>query len=371
MVKTKHDKEHDSKQIESNQGKRASGHAAEKISKDKPKSESPVSPAVMALKELKVTAFSNVFLPRTVSRTVGHVSKGMPMPKGRALPVKTHPMFGAQEEEVEEEPAKTHSTPQKVNKEEKSRFDKEIDKVFNAKSSSKEKGKKEKGSWTRVWPEESPKKEKETPVESKEQDQIEIKNTKDKEIEDKKVTEDSTAADTKDVPDDKKSEKEQKKERKEKRKKEKEEKSKRKKGKKEKKEKKVKESDNLDTLGNDSSKEKILGENNEAQAVLDSNTSEQLNQKEFESTAYVDYNETYQEYPEGGYEYHAEAGQEQGWYDENGVYHDNQEEEYYYYYDQEGNIVGYEGPEGYVEGNPFEVCEQYFLLSMIYMYGLS
>lgn len=302
-------------------------------SDEKQKSENSHSPAVVALKDLKVTAFSNVFLPRTVTKTTGNVSKGMPIGKGRYQPLKKHPVFDTQEDDLEEEEKIDPKESERM-KEEKHKFDKEIDKVFNAKPEAAKRG-----TWKRVWPEETPKEE--TQQELKELEEIQPK-----EPNVKNIVEDQRIVEAKDTTEEKKTEKEQKKEKKEKRKKEKEEKSKRKKEKKEKKEKKNKES-NQENLGN---------ENKEKGLVDDSQTSVDSSQPEQYQEGYSGYAE---EYPEGEYQYYGETGQEQGWYDEDGVYHPYEEEEYLYYYDQEGNIVGYEGPEGYVEGNPFEVGDSF------------
>ena len=167
------------------------------------------------------------------------------------------------------------------------------------------------------------------------------------EIEEEEIRSDSietntvvnAVAESKESVDNSKSDKEQKKDKKEKRKKEKEEKTRRKKEKKEKREKKKTEVDTQNKLED----EKELGGTNN---TTDSQGTEPADpEPEFDN-----YGESYQEYAEEGCE-----NQGQGWYDENGQYHANTEEDYIYYYDEESNIVGYEGPQGYVEGNPFQV----------------
>ena len=103
-------------------------------------------------KDLKVSAPPDVFLPRNVSRTVGKIGKGIQLAHGR--PLKPHPMFAPPEENEIEEPKKPESPVTEENKKRKSHFNREVDKVFNAKPWPKVK--EEKGMWTRVWPETSP-----------------------------------------------------------------------------------------------------------------------------------------------------------------------------------------------------------------------
>lgn len=229
--------------------------------------------------------------------------------------MKKHPLFAASEEMEKEEPKPESPKETEEDKQRKEMFHQEVDKVFSAKPWPQDN--QPKGKWTPIAPVgEEAKKNTETKTEERDlQDKIDVEMN----IEDSNIFDD-------------KSKEEQKKERKERRRKEKEEKKKRKKEKK----RKDKETENAEETENPGA---VIGDQDQA---VNPNAEEQ------------GYGESgYQEYPDGSYV--------EGWYDENGEFHPNEEGEYYYYYDAEGNIVGYEGPEGYVEGNPFEV--RYFLTS--------
>lgn len=292
----------------------------EKVLKKDAKPNPSLSPAVaaLAIKELKAAAGAGVFLPRTVK----NISKGMHLSKSSSVS-KSHPLFSEQDEieEVMKKPVSPKETEEDRAK--KKMFASEVDKVFNAKPWPEER--KSKGKWMPIVPvkeelkDEPPQESRNVSMDLQDHIKVEVKTETEANIFDDKAKD------------------EDKKDRKEKKRKEKEEKKKTKKEKKEKKDKKKREK-----------------EHDTGSAVDMEDTSQGVH-----GEAYNEYGHDYGEYPEAGYE-------QQGWYDDNGEFHPHEEGDYFYYYDAEGNIVGYEGPEGYVEGNPFEVCSK-FLFTFIFL----